>query len=224
VAVCKYVGGDFLLIHQRFIVLFAAYLLMLELRQMPKASDIKKNTAVEYNGNVYIVRDIERSVPQGRAGGSIYRMRMYDVVSGNKIDETFKDSDMLNLADLVRRPATFSYSDGNEYVFMDSEDYSSYSLNKESIEDELLFISEDTEGLLVVIVDEAPVGLMLPGSVDLTIVETDPSLKGGSATARTKPALLSTGLTVQVPEHISTGEKIKVNVEERKFMGRAESK
>jgi elongation factor P len=191
---------------------------------MPKASDIKKNTAVEYNGNVYIVRDIERSVPQGRAGGSIYRMRMYDVVSGNKIDETFKDSDMLNLADLVRRPATFSYSDGNEYVFMDSEDYSSYSLNKESIEDELLFISEDTEGLLVVIVDEAPVGLMLPGSVDLTIVETDPSLKGGSATARTKPALLSTGLTVQVPEHISTGEKIKVNVEERKFMGRAESK
>lgn len=191
---------------------------------MPKASDIKKNTAVEYNGNVYIVRDIERSVPQGRAGGSIYRMRMYDVVSGNKIDETFKDSDMLNLADLVRRPATFSYSDGNEYVFMDSEDYSSYSLNKESIEDELLFISEDTEGLLVVIVDEAPVGLMLPGSVDLTIVETDPSLKGGSATARTKPALLSTGLTVQVPEHISSGEKIKVNVEERKFMGRAESK
>jgi elongation factor P len=188
---------------------------------MPKASDIKKNAAVEFNGNVYMIRDIERSVPQGRAGGSIYRMRMYDVVTGNKIDETFKDSDMLNLADLVRRPATFSYSDGDEYVFMDSEDYTAFSFNKESIEDELQFISESTEGLMVVIVNDSPVGVQLPATVDLEIVETDPSLKGGSATARTKPAILSTGLTVQVPEHISTGEKIKVNVEERKFVSRA---
>jgi elongation factor P len=188
---------------------------------MPKASDIKKNAAVEYNGNVYMVRDIERSVPQGRSGGSIYRMRMYDIVTGNKIDEAFKDSDILNFADLVRRPITFSYADGDEYVFMDSEDYSSYSLNKESIEDELLFISDSIEGLLMVIVDDAPVGLQLPATVDLEITETDPSLKGGSATARTKPALLSSGLTVQVPEHISTGEKVKVNVEERKFVSRA---
>ena len=188
---------------------------------MPKVSDIKKNAAVEYNGNVYIVKDIDRSVPLGRAGGSIYRMRMYDVVTGNKIDETFKDSDVLNLADLIRRPVNFSYSDGNEYVFMDSEDYTSFSMNKENIEDELLFISEATEGLQVVIVNDLPVGLQLPATVDLEITETDPSLKGGSATARTKPALLSTGLSVQVPEHISTGEKIKVNVEERKFVSRA---
>ena len=188
---------------------------------MPKASDIKKNAAIEYNGKVLIVRDITRSVPQGRAGGSLYRMRMYDVVTGNKIDETFKDSDMLNFADLVRRPVNFSYSDGNEYVFMDSEDYTSFSLNKENIEDELLFISEAIEGLLIVIVNDSPVGLQLPATVDLEITETDPSLKGGSATARTKPALLSTGLTVQVPEHISMGEKIKINVEERKFVSRA---
>ena len=188
---------------------------------MPKASDIKKNTAVEINGEAYIVRDIERSVPQGRSGGSIYRMRMYNVVTGNKVDESYKDSDMLTLADLTRRSVTFSYADGEEYVFMDSEDYSSYSLNKDSIADELLFISEDIQGLQVVIVNEAPVALELPSTVELEIVETDPSLKGGSATARTKPAKLSSGLTVQVPEHISTGDRIKVNVEERKFTGRA---
>ncbi len=191
---------------------------------MPKASEIKKNTAVEFNGEAYIVRDIERSVPQGRAGGSIYRMRMYNVVTGAKKDESFKDSDMFTMADLVRRSVTFSYSDGDEYVFMDSEDYSSYSLNGGSIEDELLFINEDTQGLQVIMVNDAPVALDLPSTVELEIVETDPSLKGGSATARTKPAKLSTGLTVQVPEHISTGEKIKINVEERKFTGRAESK
>lgn len=188
---------------------------------MPKASEIKKNMAVDINGEAYIVRDIERSVPQGRAGGSLYRMRMYNAATNHKIDETFKDSDMLNLADLVRRASTFSYTDGDEYVFMDSEDYTSYNLNKESIADELQFIAEDTQGIHVVLVNDVPVALDLPGTVELDIVETDPSIKGGSATARTKPATLTTGLIVQVPEHISSGDRIKVNVEDRKFIGRA---
>ncbi|MGO1692571.1 MAG: elongation factor P-like protein EfpL [Marinobacter sp.] len=188
---------------------------------MPRASEIKKNSAVEYDGRVYFVKDIERSVPQGRAGGSLYRMRMYDVVTGNKIDQTFKDTDMLNLADLVRRAATFSYSDGDEYVFMDTEDFTQYSLNREAIADELLFINEDTQGVMVILVSDAPVSLALPPTVELEILETDPSVKGGSATARTKPANLSTGLVIQVPEHISTGDRIKINVEERKFLSRA---
>ena len=188
---------------------------------MPKASEIKKNQAVEYQGRVYFVKDIERSVPQGRAGGSLYRMRMYDVVTNQKLDETFKDSDMLNQADLVRRPAVFSYADGDEYVFMDTEDFTQYLLNKSAIEDDLLFITEDTEGLMVVLVSDSPVGVALPPTVELTIEETDPSVKGGSATARTKPAYLTTGLVVQVPEHISTGDRIKVNVDERKFLSRA---
>ncbi|MDY6798592.1 MAG: elongation factor P-like protein YeiP [Pseudomonadota bacterium] len=188
---------------------------------MPKASEIKKNSAVEYDGRVYFVKDIERSVPQGRAGGSLYRMRMYDVVTNNKMDQTFKDSDMLNLADLVRRPVSFSYADGEEYVFMDTEDYTQYMLNREAIEDELLFINEDTQGVMVVLVSDSPVALALPPTVDLQIEETDPSIKGGSATARTKPARMTTGLVIQVPEHISTGDVIRINVEERRFLGRA---
>ncbi len=191
---------------------------------MPKASEIKKNTAIEFDGKTYMVRDIERSVPQGRAGGSLYRMRMYDVVSGNKVDETFKDSEMLNLADLVRRPAMFSYVDGDEYIFMDQEDYTPYHLKKDSISDEILFINEETTGVQVILVNDAPVALDMPSHVELEIVETDPSIKGASATSRTKPATLSTGLTVNVPEYISTGEKIKINVEEGKFISRADSK
>ena len=142
-------------------------------------------------------------------------------MTNQKLDETFKDSDMLNLADLVRRPAMFSYADGDEYVFMDSEDFTQYMLNRSAIEEELLFITEDTQGLMVILVSETPVALDLPPTVELVVAETDPSIKGGSATARTKPARLSTGLVVQVPEHISTGDRIKVNVEERKFLSRA---
>ena len=188
---------------------------------MPKASEIKKNAAVEYNGSVYFVKDIERSVPQGRAGGSIYRMRMYDVVSGAKLDESFKDSDMLNLADLIRRPATLSYIDGEEYVFMDSEDFTMYNLNKESIVDEALFINEDTKDIQVIVLNDSPVGIDLPSIVELVITDTAPAMQGASATSRTKPATMTTGLVIQVPEHISTGDRVKINVEESKFTGRA---
>lgn len=188
---------------------------------MPKASEIKKNQSIVFQGKSCIVKEIERSVPQGRAGGSIYRMRMYDLVSGAKMDESFKDSDMLELADVAKRPATFSYIDGDEYVFMDKEDYTPYHLNKESIADEILFINEETDGILVMLVDEAPVSIELPMSVELEVVETDPSIKGASATSRTKPATLSTGLIIQVPEYISTGDKLKINTEERKFQSRA---
>ncbi|MBE0365693.1 elongation factor P [Pseudoalteromonas ulvae UL12] len=188
---------------------------------MPKASEIKKNNAIEHNNRVLVVKDITRSVPQGRAGGSLYRMRLYDVVTGAKVDETFKDSDMLNLADLVRREVMFSYIDGDEYVFMDNEDYTPYNLNKDSIAEEALFVNEDTQGLHVIVVAGAPVGLDLPGSVELVVEETDPSIKGASASARSKPARLTTGLTIQVPEHISTGDRIRINTAEVKFMGRA---
>ena len=188
---------------------------------MPKASDIKKGAAVEHNGSVYFVKDIERSVPQGRAGGSIYRMRMYDVVTGAKLDESFKDSDMLNLADVVKRPVTLSYIDGDEYVFMDSEDFTMYSLNQSSIADESQFITEETKDLQVTVLNDVPVGVVLPSIVELVITETSPSIKGQSATARTKPATLSTGLVIQVPEHISQGDRVKVNTDEVRFTGRA---
>ena len=189
---------------------------------MPKASEIKKHAAIEYNGRVMIVRDIERSVPQGRAGGSLYRMRMYDVVDNSKVDQTFKAEEMLTLADLNRRGAVLSYIDGDEYVFMDDEDYTPYHLNKDSIAEQLLFIDEATQGLSVVLVQGSPVSIDLPSSVELVITETSPSIKGASASARTKPATHTTGLVVQVPEHISSGDKIKINTAESKFMGRAD--
>ena len=129
---------------------------------------------------------------------------------------------MLDFADLVRRPSTFSYVDGDEYVFMDNEDYTPYHLSKDSIANEIQFFNETTEGIQVVIVSDTPVALDMPMSVELEVVETDPSIKGASATSRTKPATLSTGLVVQVPEYISTGEWIKINTEECKFQSRGE--
>lgn len=191
---------------------------------MPKASDIKKNVAVEHDGKVFLVKEVNKSTSCGRAGGSIYRMRMYDVATGLKVDESFKADEIIPLADFSRRQVTFSYMDGDEYVFMDNEDYTPYSINKETIADEALFITLETKGIQVCRVDDIPVAVELPASVDMLIVETDPSIKGASATARTKPATLSTGLIIQVPEYIANGEKVKVNTADPKFLGRADSK
>lgn len=188
---------------------------------MPKASEIKKNVAVDYNGKVYLVKEVTKSAVCGRAGGSLYRIRMYEIATGAKVDESFKADEMINLADFSRRAVTFSYIDGDEYVFMDSEDYTPYNLNKDTIADEVPFVTESTQGLQVFVVNDVPVALDLPASVDLLITETDPSIKGASATARTKPATLSTGLIIQVPEYISSGETVKVNTEDHKFISRA---
>ncbi|OAN11535.1 elongation factor P-like protein YeiP [Photobacterium jeanii] len=188
---------------------------------MPKASEIKKFAAIEHNGKVFLVKEISKLTPSGRAGASLYRMRLYDVATGLKADESFKADEMINLADFRRHKASFSYIDGEEYVFMDDEDYTPYTFNKAQIEEELLFITEDIQGLQVLTVDGAPVAIELPATVDLVIVETDPSIKGASASARTKPAVMTTGLTVQVPEYIATGEKVKINTTEHKFMSRA---
>jgi len=188
---------------------------------MPKASDIKKGFAVSLNGKILLVKDFDITTPGGRGGAKIYKFRFKDLVTGAKVEESFKSDEMLDTVEMYKRPSSFSYIDGDDYIFMDNEDYSQYVFKKEDIEDELVFINEEIKGLYVFLVDDRPAAIELPSSVELVIEETDPSIKGASASARTKPARLTTGLVVQVPEYISTGERIIVNTAERKFMSRA---
>nr|WP_086937638.1 elongation factor P-like protein YeiP [Thaumasiovibrio occultus] len=189
---------------------------------MPRASEIKRGAAVSLNGKLLVVKSIDVQSPSARGAATLYRMRFKDVVTGGKVEERFKGDDMVETVDLNRRQVSFSYIDGDDYIFMDNEDFSQYTLSGADIEDELLFITDGMEGLLVLAVEERAVGLELPASVEMVIEETDPSIKGASASARTKPARFATGLVVQVPEYISTGEKVKINTAERKFMSRAD--
>ncbi|MGB1322440.1 MAG: elongation factor P-like protein YeiP, partial [Vibrio gallaecicus] len=143
------------------------------------------------------------------------------VATGVKTEVRHKADEIVDTIDVTKRQVVFSYVDGDEYIFMDNEDYTQFIFNGESISDELLFINEDTQGILAVLIDGNAVTLELPSTVELVIEETDPSIKGASASARTKPAKLSTGLTVQVPEYIATGDKVVVNTTDRKYMNRA---
>ena len=109
-----------------------------------KAFDIKKGNVVEHNGGVYQIRDIERSSPQGRGGNVRFRFIMYSVPGGNKLDASFDGDDNLTEVELLRRQATFSYKDGDAFVFMDDEDYTPYTLDPAALGDAAGYITGNT--------------------------------------------------------------------------------
>ena len=188
---------------------------------MPKASDVKRGEIVRHKDHVYAVRKIDIRTPSSRGSNTLYRMKLQDVQTRQNVDETFKGEDMLGDVDYFRRQASYSYFDGEMYVFMDDEDYSQYAFNETDLEGQLEYLSEGLGGIFVTLIDGVAAGIQLPPSVDLEIVETAPMLKGGTATKRSKPAQLAGGLEVLVPEFIETGEVIKVNTETGEYMSRA---
>ena len=187
-----------------------------------KAYDTKKGNVVEYNGTVYQIRDIERSSPQGRGGNVKFRFTMYSIPGGGKFDLSLGGEDELKEVELSRRQVTYSYRDGEAFVFLDDEDYTPYTLDAEVIGDDAGFIVDNLTGCFVQIIDDLPVALQLPSSVVMEVVETPPELKGGTATKRPKPAKLSTGIEIQVPEYITNGEKVWVSTATGEFGGRAD--
>ncbi len=190
---------------------------------MARANEIKKGMVLNYNGKLLIVKDIDIQAPSARGAATLYKMRFSDVRTGQKVEERFKGDDIVDTITLTRRFVDFSYIDGNEYVFMDKEDYTPYIFTKDQIEEELQFMPEGgMPDMQVLTWDGQLLALELPQTVDLEIVETAPGIKGASASSRTKPATLSTGLVIQVPEYMVSGEKIRIHIAEKRSMGRAD--
>ena len=187
---------------------------------MPKASDLKKGAFVEINDTPYVVKQVEAKSPSSRGAATLYKIRFNNLQSGQKLDESYKGDDFLKEIDCIKRQVQYSYIDGDSYIFMDLEDYTQYGLNSEDIAEQIGYLTEGMEGIIALLVDGKILGIELPLAVTLTITDTAPGIKGGAA-GRTKPAILSTGLEVQVPEYLESGETIKVNTTTGKFISRA---
>jgi len=188
---------------------------------MPKASELKKGMVVDINGVPHAVKQLEAKSPSSRGASTIYKVRFTNLLTKQKLDESYKGDDLLQEANCIRVPIQFSYQDGDNTIFMNSEDYSQYEVSARDLEDQLGYISEDTEGMIALLMDGKLLSVELPQSVNMEIIETPPAIKGASASARTKPAKLSSGIEVQVPEYLEQGEIIKVNTSTGKFMSRA---
>ena len=187
---------------------------------VPRANELKSGMVIDIDGVPHSVKNVDAKSPSSRGGSTTYKIRFTNLKTGQKLDESYKGEEMLKEADCARVLVQFSYVDGDAYTFMNSEDYSQYTLNREDIEDSVDYLSEGLDGIFALIMDDTILGIELPHSVILTVVETAPGIKGATAAGRTKPAILSTGLEIQVPEYLEAGQDVKVNTTNAKFVSR----
>jgi elongation factor P len=188
---------------------------------MPKASELKRGQVIDINNAPHAVKTIDCKSPSSRGASTIYKIRYNNLITGQKLDESYRADDIVKEADCQKTKVQYSYLDGDNVVFMDIEDYSQYSLSLDELSEDFLYITEGLEGITALQSDGNVLGIELPQVVEMEIVETDPSIKGASATGRTKPARFVTGLEIQVPEYLSAGEIVKINTTTGKFMSRA---
>ncbi|MBN2578076.1 MAG: elongation factor P-like protein YeiP [Pirellulales bacterium] len=185
------------------------------------AKDLKRGHIVNYNGAPCMIETINVQSPSARGASTLYKYRARNLISKQKVDITLKGTDSLNEADFTRRPVKFMYADPGDVYFLDQEDFNQYSLPKADLEEELKFLTEELEGVQALIYNDQCVGIQLPLTVVLKVTQCDPGIKGASATARTKPATLETGLIVQVPEYLEQGETVKVDTRTGNYLSRA---
>jgi elongation factor P len=185
------------------------------------AKDLKPGGIVLHDDAPHIIESVKVQSPSARGGSTLYKFRARNLVTRQKADFTCKGTDNLPEADFQRREVTLMYADAEQVYFLDSGDYNQYSIPSADVAEEMQYVTPDLTGILVLIYNGECVGIQLPAAVELQIVECDPGVKGNSATSRNKPAKLSTGVVVQVPEYLKQGETIKVDTRTGQFLGRA---
>lgn len=185
------------------------------------AKEIKTGSIVVYQGDPVVINSVKVQTPSARGAATLYVFRGKNIVSKQKVDIKLKGTESLEEADFQSREIKLMYTDQDAAHFLDQEDYNQYSLPLEDVADELRFVTESLEGMTAMIYNDECVGISLPAAVALTITQCDPGVKGNSATSRTKPATLETGLQIQVPEHLKEGEVVKVDTRTGEYLSRA---
>jgi elongation factor P len=185
------------------------------------AKEIKRGHIVNYNGSPCLIESVNVQSPSARGATTFYKFRARNLSTKQKVDISLRGGESLDEADFQRRPVQYLYADADCLYFMDLQDYNQYSLPKEDLVEESKYLTESLEGVQALIYNDQCIGINLPVAVVLKVTRCDPGVKGASATARTKPATLETGLVVQVPEYLAEGETIKVDTRTGEYLSRA---
>jgi elongation factor P len=185
------------------------------------AKDIKNGMVVNYNDAPCMIESIAVQSPSARGAATLYKYRARNLLTKQKVDIVLRGGESLDEADFQRRPVKFMYANSTHAHFLDQTDYNQYDLALEDVAAEKPYITEELEGIQALIYNDQCMGVQLPVAVELKVVECDPGVRGDSATSRTKPAKLETGLIVQVPEYLSQGEVIKVDTRTGEYLSRA---
>ncbi len=184
---------------------------------MISAGDLRKGTTFEFDGQVFTVVDFLHVKP-GK-GAAFVRTKLRNVISGGVTDRTFNPSEKLQEAVIERKEMQYLYSDGELYYFMDQETFEQIPLNFEKVEEAIKFLKENMYAIIKFYKGEA-FSVEAPNFVELAITETEPGVKGNTATNVTKPATLETGAVINVPLFVNEGDMIRIDTRTGEYMER----
>ena len=187
---------------------------------MATTNDIKKGSVLEIDGQLWNVNDFQHVKP-GK-GGAFVRTTLKNVVSGKVVDRTFNAGTKIDFATVDRRDFQYLYQDGDGYIFMDLTDYDQITVPATVVGDAANFMLEN-QTVLIAVNEGNALYVELPASVVLLVTHTDPGLQGDRSTGGTKPATLETGAEIQVPLFVTTGEKVKIDTRDGRYLGRINS-
>ena len=181
------------------------------------AKDLSKGTTVLMDGRIYQVTDM--SMAKYAQAKLIIRAKLKDFLQGNVIEKVFKSEEKMERAFIERKPLQYLYKDADSFHFMEKDTFEQLALPQDHLSEEGKYLKDDLEvtGLYY---DDKLLGIELPNSVDLVIVETDPGLRGDTASGGSKPAKLETGLTITVPLFVDQGQMIRVDTRTGQYLMR----
>ncbi|KAA0966027.1 elongation factor P [Sporosarcina sp. ANT_H38] len=185
---------------------------------MISVNDFKTGLTIEFDGDIWRVMDFQHVKP-GK-GAAFVRSKLRNLRSGNVNEKTFRAGEKVAKAQIDNRRMQYLYANGDEHVFMDNESYEQIELPEKQIEDELKFLKENMEVHIIMFKDEV-LGVELPVTVVLEVAETEPGIKGDTASGGSKPAKMETGVVVQVPFFVNIGDKLIINTVESEYVSRA---
>ncbi|HTT52926.1 MAG TPA: elongation factor P [Streptosporangiaceae bacterium] len=185
---------------------------------MATTNDLKNGITLNIDGQLWTVVEFQHVKP-GK-GGAFVRSKLKNVLSGKVVDRTFNAGVKVDVANVDRREMQYLYREGDDFVFMDTQDYDQPHIPRDTVGDAADYLLEE-QTATVAFNDGTPLYVELPASVELTVSQTDPGVQGDRSTGGTKPATLQTGAQIQVPLFITTGEKVKVDTRTGDYLGRA---
>jgi elongation factor P len=185
---------------------------------MATANDLRRGMAINYNGDVAVVLDSQHRTPGNLR--AFVQATLRSIRTGKSSDVRFSSTERIDVVPMMTRKMEFSYKDGEDYVFSDPETYETVTLNPEIVGDAKHYLVENGS-VTVTFVEDKAVTLELPSSVILTVSDAPEGIRGDSANNVQKTVIMETGISVQAPLFIKTGEKIKVDTRTGKYMERA---
>jgi elongation factor P len=183
-------------------------------------SDFKKGLVIQLDGAPCLIVDVTVSSPTARGANTMVRTKYRNLITAQVLEKTFRSGDKVDEADFERHKGQFLYANGEGGVFMDLENYEQYEMPENDFKSLGQFLLEGTEVILGIFQGRM-VNVELPMTVELTVTETAPAMKNATATAETKDAILETGLKIKVPPYLESGEKVKVDTRDGRFISRA---